>query len=112
MQSIVKKLSAEKLKPPEILKLDDVMDKPMRTQPSPKEPTPPVKPGPSRRATMGPASEQCPHCERHFGVKAYDRHVEWCKEKTRLANQTNSASLNAAKERLAARTKYKAPITK
>ena len=67
----------------------------------------------SVKRNLGPVQEQCPHCERHFGIKAYDRHVEWCKEKSRFINNQNStASLNAAKERLQARTKYKAPCLK
>uniref|UniRef100_A0A1A9WWT5 C2HC/C3H-type domain-containing protein n=1 Tax=Glossina brevipalpis TaxID=37001 RepID=A0A1A9WWT5_9MUSC len=66
----------------------------------------------TRRGPQPPPSEQCPHCERSFGVKAYDRHVEWCKEKTLLASikQVNSkAEGSAAKARLEARTKYRAP---
>ncbi|XP_061391700.1 zinc finger C2HC domain-containing protein 1A-like, partial [Musca vetustissima] len=58
-------------------------------------------------------SEQCPHCDRCFGLKAYDRHVEWCKEKAlqdSIKKQASSKSEeNAAKARLEARTKYKAP---
>lgn len=61
---------------------------------------------------MAPVSEQCPHCERYFGIKAYDRHVEWCKEKARIANQTITSMTATAKERLQARTKYKAPTVR
>lgn len=58
-----------------------------------------------------PQSEPCPYCERCFGAKAYDRHVEWCKEKTRIsAHKSNTSSV--AKERLQARTQYRAPIVK
>lgn len=57
----------------------------------------------------GPTTEKCPHCERSFGLKAFDRHVEWCKEKTRFTNPSMSAQQHLAKERLQARTKYKAP---
>ncbi|KAL9919566.1 uncharacterized protein ACN427_001469 isoform 3-T3 [Glossina fuscipes fuscipes] len=66
----------------------------------------------TRRGPHPPPAEQCPHCERSFGVKAYDRHVEWCKEKSLLASikHVNSkAEESAAKARLEARTKYRAP---
>ena len=47
--------------------------------------------------------ERCPHCERNFGPKAFDRHIEWCKEqKTRIPK---SPANSVAKERLEARTK-------
>ncbi|XP_011184283.2 uncharacterized protein LOC105213273 isoform X7 [Zeugodacus cucurbitae] len=61
-----------------------------------------------------PPAEQCPHCERCFGPKAYDRHVEWCKEKALQASikQTTKTEQNLAKERLEARTKYRAPCLK
>lgn len=65
-----------------------------------------------RNLMVGPIQEQCPHCERCFGMKAYDRHVEWCKEKMRISNPQNSSTLNVAKERLQARTKYRAPPVK
>ncbi|KAG7209279.1 hypothetical protein KM043_015395 [Ampulex compressa] len=52
----------------------------------------------------------CPTCNRQFGIKAYDRHVAWCKERsTRLPV---SAATNIAKERLEARMKYRAPALK
>ncbi|XP_017479333.1 PREDICTED: homeobox protein 5 isoform X1 [Rhagoletis zephyria] len=61
-----------------------------------------------------PPAEQCPHCERCFGPKAYDRHVEWCKEKALQASikHTTKGEQNLAKERLEARTKYRAPCLK
>ncbi|XP_063917808.1 uncharacterized protein LOC135133350 isoform X5 [Zophobas morio] len=53
-------------------------------------------------------NERCPHCDRQFGPKAFDRHVEWCKEhQTRI--QKSPANILLAKERLEARTKYKVP---
>ncbi|XP_068084810.1 uncharacterized protein [Anabrus simplex] len=51
--------------------------------------------------------ERCPHCDRHFGPKAFDRHIEWCKEQK--ARIPKSPASNQAKERLEARTKYRAP---
>ncbi|XP_017795296.1 PREDICTED: zinc finger C2HC domain-containing protein 1A-like [Habropoda laboriosa] len=58
------------------------------------------------------ANEQgtCPTCNRHFGVKAYDRHVAWCKE--RITHVSLSPAANIAKERLEARMKYRAPAVK
>ncbi|XP_078045424.1 uncharacterized protein LOC144474453 [Augochlora pura] len=58
------------------------------------------------------ANEQgvCPTCNRHFGVKAYDRHVAWCKD--RIAKVPMSPATNIAKERLEARMKYRAPSLK
>ena len=58
------------------------------------------------------ANEQgmCPTCNRHFGVKAYDRHVAWCKE--RITRAPVSPATNIAKERLEARMKYRAPVLK
>lgn len=61
------------------------------------------------KRSLGPINEVCPHCGRSFGVKAYDRHVDWCKEKTKLTNPTLSAQQHLAKQRMQARTKYKAP---
>ncbi|KAI4481772.1 hypothetical protein M0804_009293 [Polistes exclamans] len=53
----------------------------------------------------------CPTCGRQFGIKAYDRHVAWCKERsTRLP--ISPATKNIAKERLEARMKYRAPALK
>lgn len=47
--------------------------------------------------------EKCPHCERNFGPKAFDRHIEWCKEqKSRIPKSPASIT---AKERLEARIK-------
>ncbi|XP_049767977.1 zinc finger C2HC domain-containing protein 1A-like [Schistocerca cancellata] len=52
-------------------------------------------------------SEQCPHCERSFCLKAFERHVEWCKD--RRAPVTLSPNTLKAKEMLDARLKYTAP---
>ncbi|XP_043475057.1 uncharacterized protein LOC122506798 isoform X3 [Leptopilina heterotoma] len=52
----------------------------------------------------------CPTCYRQFGIKAYERHVAWCKERsTRLPV---SPATNVAKERLEARIRYRAPALK
>lgn len=58
------------------------------------------------------ANEQgmCPTCNRHFGVKAFDRHVAWCKE--RVTRAPISPATNIAKERLEARMRYRAPSLK
>ncbi|XP_055319252.1 uncharacterized protein LOC129576981 isoform X2 [Sitodiplosis mosellana] len=61
------------------------------------------------KRSLGPINEVCPHCSRSFGTRAYDRHVEWCRERIRIAAPTLSAQQHLAKERMQARTKYKAP---
>ncbi|XP_062136497.1 uncharacterized protein LOC133845882 isoform X6 [Drosophila sulfurigaster albostrigata] len=60
------------------------------------------------------ASERCPHCERSFNPKAFDRHVEWCKEKAIQANikAANTVETNKAKERMEARKQYRPPNLK
>lgn len=67
-----------------------------------------------KRSIQPPAAAQCPHCERCFGIKAYDRHVDWCKEKALQASIKHAPKNepNVAKERLEARTKYRAPCLK
>lgn len=59
--------------------------------------------------TLGAINEVCPHCGRTFGTRAYDRHVDWCAEKCKITQPTLSAQQHLAKERMQARTKYKAP---
>ncbi|XP_076361880.1 uncharacterized protein LOC143252914 isoform X2 [Tachypleus tridentatus] len=50
---------------------------------------------------------ECPSCGRYFNERAADRHIPWCQEqKARIPK--SPASIDA-KERLKARTKYKAP---
>lgn len=46
--------------------------------------------------------EKCPHCDRSFGPKAFDRHIEWCKEQSIRIN-LKSNTTKEAKERLEAR---------
>ncbi|XP_011347401.2 uncharacterized protein LOC105285127 isoform X2 [Ooceraea biroi] len=52
----------------------------------------------------------CPTCNRHFGLKAYDRHVAWCKD--RITRVSVNPATNLAKERLEARIRYRAPTLK
>ncbi|XP_032672809.1 uncharacterized protein LOC116844843 isoform X2 [Odontomachus brunneus] len=52
----------------------------------------------------------CPTCNRQFGIKAYDRHVAWCKD--RVISVPVSPAVNLAKERLEARMRYRAPVLK
>ncbi|XP_058836290.1 rho GTPase-activating protein gacZ isoform X6 [Topomyia yanbarensis] len=67
-------------------------------------------PRPTLKRSLSQQNEPCPYCERCFGFKAYDRHVEWCREKALLnKNIHNSQTISAAKERLNARIQYKAP---
>lgn len=63
----------------------------------------------SIKRTTGTINEVCPQCGRSFGSRAYDRHVEWCREKAKIAYPTLSAQQHIARERMQARTKYKAP---
>lgn len=62
-----------------------------------------------RKPSLNPINEVCPHCGRSFGSRAFDRHVEWCAEKRKITQPTLSAQQHLAKERMQARTKYKAP---
>lgn len=63
----------------------------------------------SMKRSSGSINEICPQCGRSFGLRAYDRHVEWCREKARIAHPTMSAQQHLAQQRMQARTKYKAP---
>lgn len=49
-------------------------------------------------------TEACPHCTRNFGPKSYDRHVEFCKERSQRISTAPVIS-QIAKERLEARTR-------
>lgn len=44
-----------------------------------------------------------------FDIAAYDRHVEWCKEKALIKPNADPASVSAAKQRMQTRINYKAP---
>lgn len=61
------------------------------------------------KRSLGPINQVCPQCGRSFGIKSFDRHVEWCREKAKFTSPTMSAQQHLAKERMQARTKYKAP---
>ncbi|KAK5641223.1 hypothetical protein RI129_009770 [Pyrocoelia pectoralis] len=58
-----------------------------------------------------PGTERCPSCDRQFGPRAYDRHVEWCKEHVAYVHRS-PAQVLLAKERLEARIKYRVPAPK
>ncbi|KAM0735867.1 Zinc finger C2HC domain-containing protein 1A [Formica fusca] len=66
-----------------------------------------ISPGAPTRANE---KGTCPTCNRQFGIKAYDRHVAWCKD--RITQMQMSPATNLAKERLEARMRYKAPVIK
>lgn len=56
--------------------------------------------------------QKCPHCSRAFGVRAFERHVEWCADKAKIlpaAPAQPPPHIADAKQRLNARTQYKAP---
>ncbi|XP_070140757.1 histone-lysine N-methyltransferase, H3 lysine-79 specific isoform X4 [Drosophila kikkawai] len=82
---------------------------------APVAPAPPtVRERSQAKRIKAPACDRCPHCERTFNPKAFDRHVEWCKEKAIQANMKsgNSQETSKAKERLEARKQYKPPNLK
>ncbi|CAH2092984.1 unnamed protein product [Euphydryas editha] len=67
-----------------------------------------------RSAIMKPAADlqKCPHCNRAFGMRAFERHVEWCADKAKIlpaAPAQPPPHIADAKQRLNARTQYKAP---
>ncbi|XP_039445716.1 uncharacterized protein LOC120425311 isoform X2 [Culex pipiens pallens] len=69
-------------------------------------------PRPILKRSLSQQNEPCPYCERCFGFKAYDRHVEWCREKALLNKNIQHHQSSVAKERLQARIQYKAPQLK
>ncbi|XP_076182971.1 uncharacterized protein LOC143154845 [Ptiloglossa arizonensis] len=79
----------------------EVVDSPMQKQCS-------NSMAPSSAPTRANEQGTCPTCNRNFGIKAYDRHVAWCKD--RAGRVTLSPATNIAKERLEARMKYRAPL--
>lgn len=53
-------------------------------------------PRPTMKRSLSQQNEPCPYCERCFGFKAYDRHVEWCREKALLTKNANNVSSSSA----------------
>ncbi|XP_048482508.1 putative uncharacterized protein DDB_G0287457 isoform X3 [Plutella xylostella] len=85
-----------------------------KSPPCTAKPTPKAKPAAVRHAITKPSAElqRCPHCTRAFGPRAFERHVEWCADKAKIlpaAPAQAPARLSDAKQRLNARTQYKAP---
>ncbi|XP_077294531.1 uncharacterized protein LOC143917034 isoform X2 [Arctopsyche grandis] len=73
----------------------------------------------SKHSTLLAATESsaCPHCGRNFGHRAWDRHVAWCAERTKLSRApgapgTGTGEVKVARDRLHARTSYRAPSVK
>lgn len=58
----------------------------------------------NRKPTKLIDTKSCPHCARNFGPNAYDRHVDFCKEKAQRMSTAPVIS-QLAKERLEARIK-------
>lgn len=50
--------------------------------------------------------QTCIYCDRSFGLKSYDRHIEWCKEKSARIDPKSFVN-QEAKERLEARVKVR-----
>ncbi|XP_065157967.1 zinc finger C2HC domain-containing protein 1A-like [Atheta coriaria] len=78
----------------------------------PEKPEPPAKvPVRVRNSVVSSvATERCPHCERQFAARSYERHELWCREKhackpSMVLNNCRSE----AKERLDARLSYRVP---
>lgn len=64
---------------------------------------------PSYARALSP-SEDCPYCLRSFGLKAYDRHVNFCKEvweRRQYETQPTPKEIEEARERQEVRTKYR-----
>ncbi|KAJ0174611.1 hypothetical protein K1T71_009719 [Dendrolimus kikuchii] len=85
-----------------------------KSPPTTAKPAPKPKPQSVRSAIMKPTAElqKCPHCCRAFGVRAFERHVEWCADKAKIlpaAPAHPPQHIVDAKQRLNARTQYKAP---
>ncbi|XP_075980643.1 uncharacterized protein LOC142979544 isoform X3 [Anticarsia gemmatalis] len=88
-----------------------------KSPPPTAKPTPKPKPQSVRSAITKvnkPMAElqRCPHCKRAFGMRAFERHVEWCGDKAKILPAAPAAPpqhIADAKQRLNARTQYKAP---
>ncbi|CAH4029981.1 unnamed protein product [Pieris brassicae] len=85
-----------------------------KSPPNTAKATPKPKPQCVRTAIMKPTADlqKCPHCGRAFGVRAFERHVEWCADKAKILPAASAQApphITDAKQRLNARTQYKAP---
>eukprot|EP00095_Tigriopus_kingsejongensis_P009735 maker-scaffold429_size173697-snap-gene-0.32 protein:Tk09735 transcript:maker-scaffold429_size173697-snap-gene-0.32-mRNA-1 annotation:"hypothetical protein KGM_04049" len=68
----------------------------------------PLSERPLKKKSVKPEDDlkECPQCHRKFGHKPYDRHVQWCEEKSlRLQDSPNKDLVALAK--LQARTNYR-----
>ncbi|KAJ8712362.1 hypothetical protein PYW07_005204 [Mythimna separata] len=89
-----------------------------KSPPPTARPAPKPKPQAATRSNITkPMAElqKCPHCQRAFGVRAFERHVEWCADKAKIlpaAPAQPPQHIADAKQRLNARTKYKAPLAR
>ncbi|CAB3234116.1 unnamed protein product [Arctia plantaginis] len=85
-----------------------------KSPPPTAKPTPKPKPQSVRTSMTKSTAElqRCPHCNRAFGVRAFERHVEWCADKAKIlpAAPVQPPAIANAKQRLNARTQYKAPL--
>lgn len=68
----------------------------------------PLPPPISQKPKVNPDYVQCPSCSRHFNENAAERHIPWCKEKSKRIGG-NVPSENK-KQQLNTRTKYKPPL--
>ncbi|XP_059081605.1 uncharacterized protein LOC131879334 [Tigriopus californicus] len=78
-----------------------------RSEGNPISPKPACERQPKRKSVKPEdVLKECPHCSRKFGPKPYDRHVQWCEEKSsRLQDSPNKDLVALAK--LHARTNYR-----
>ncbi|XP_072944529.1 uncharacterized protein [Epargyreus clarus] len=88
-----------------------------KSPPNTAKATPKPKAPSVRSAIMKPTADlqRCPHCNRNFGVRAFERHVEWCADKAKIlpaAPAQPPPHIADAKQRLNARTQYKAPLVR
>ncbi|CAH2043750.1 unnamed protein product, partial [Iphiclides podalirius] len=89
-----------------------------KSPPNTAKATPKPKTQSVRSAIKKPMAElqKCPHCARAFGVRAFERHVEWCADKAKILPAAAAAQppphIADAKQRLNARTQYKAPLAR
>ncbi|KAL3274464.1 hypothetical protein HHI36_015850 [Cryptolaemus montrouzieri] len=65
----------------------------------------------NRKLVHVAANKRCPICDRGFGPRAFDRHVEWCRE-NKVKTAKSPCPDQQAKERLEARLNYRVPPLK